>query len=177
MYCGEIKLKIEDVTKFSENSKNLEGVNIGIFADESTIDYLLFFSNLLEDAFSYYALNEQTINELTKSNVKFNAFVIGENLNSKAAESLFNYSKEHDVKVIYAPKDDSQKDLIKKSDVVIVNNFNLKQPLTKLNPNIVVIPHGLNEQYELIKDSGFFDSENYISRYSHRSHRSHSCKK
>ena len=158
-------MKIEDITKFSKNSKNIDSVNIGIFADESTIDYLLFFSNLLDDTFSYYILNEQAINELNKSNVRFKAFVIGENLNPKAAESLFNHSKEHDVKVIYAPKDDSQKDVIKKSDVVIVNNFKLKDSLTKLNPNIVVVPHNLNEQYELIKDSGLFDSENYISRY------------
>ena len=163
-------MKIEKITKLSEIPDNFNDIKIGLFTDNFNPSSLLFFCNLLEDTFFYYNLDEKIIDELSKSNIKFNVLLINKSLSLNNIELLFKYCKKYGVKIIYAPVENSdlksQKDFINKYDFVIVNNYNLKNSLKSIMNNILFIPDDFDEEYKFIKESGLFDEEEYSSKYS-----------
>ena len=160
-------MKFETLTNISEIHNN-SYIKIGLFTDIHDFQ-LLSFCNLVDDSFLYYDINEKLIGDLINSDVIFNVFFISKTLNEDDIKLLFKYSKMHGTKLIYAPNVgsdlNSQGDLIKKYDLVIVNEYDLKKSLVSLNKNIIVIPSNHDEEYKLIKESCLFDENNYISKY------------
>lgn len=162
-------MKIENIQKITDIPNNPNNVKIGLFGDNNNLNSLLFFSNLIDDTFYYYNIKEQFIDELAKSNIVFNVLFINQDLNSKNIKLLLNYSKKHGSKIIYAPAGDfsldSQKELIKKCNFIIVSDAELKSSIGELNSNCIFIPNNIEEEYDFIKQSRLFDEENYISKY------------
>jgi len=161
-------LKIENITKLSEIINNFNTINIGLFTDDSNPSLLLFLCNLKDD-FSYHNLKEQNINQLPKSSIKFNVLLINKSLSSNSIKLLLNYSKKHQIKLIYVPTNisdlNSHKNFIKEYDLIVVKEYKLKKTLEQFNDNILFIPNNLKEEYELIKKSGLFDQKEYALRY------------
>ena len=162
-------MKIEKITQLSDVSNDSRDMKIALFTDKSDPDSLLFYSNLLDDSFSYYILEEQIIENLIKSKLKFNVILINKNLNLNNLRLLSKYSDKHKIKIIYAPVDDSglnsQKNLIKKYHFILVDNPRLKESFNGLNSNILIIPSDLDEEYKFIKESLLFNEQNYASKY------------
>ena len=162
-------MKIENINQISEIPSDFKNIKIGLFTDNSSHSSLLFFCNLIDDSFSYFNLEEKIIKDLIKSDIFFNVLIINKNLNLKNIKLLLNYSNKHNVKLIYAPTTDSdldsQKNLIKEYDLILIEDSNLKESFIGLNDNILTIPKNLNEEYEFIIESQLFDEENYISKY------------
>lgn len=164
-----MKLKIENINSLLKISKDINGPIVGLFTDNINYYSLFAYCNLIDDNFSYYNLDEQIFDELMESDVIFDVLFINKALNSNNLKLIFKYSNKYGTKIIYAIGDDfdldSQKDFIKNYDLILVNDFNLKESLSSLNSNILIIPHKLDDEYKLVKESRLFDCESYVSKY------------
>lgn len=162
-------MKIKTINQLSEIPNNLNKIQVALLTDKYDSEYLLFFCHLLDVNFNYYKLNEQVVEELTKSSIKFSVIVIDKYLSLETIKALVNYSRKNGSKIIYVSSDDSilnhQLNLIKNYDLIVVNDSNLKEALISLNNKVLLIPQNLNEEHKLIKESSLFDEENYISKY------------
>lgn len=162
-------MKIETINQLSEIPKNLNKIQVALLIENYNPESLLFFCHLLDTNFNYYRFKEKMVEELVKSDIKFNVIVIDRYLSIKSIKSLIDYSRKIGSKIVFLSSDDSilnqQNDMIKKYDLIVVNDFKLKNSLISLNDKILLIPQDLNEEQKLIRESSLFDEENYISKY------------
>ena len=161
-------LKIENIDTLSKIPNYFNTINIGLFTDKIDSS-LLFFCNLLDDNYLYHTLEEQKISQLPQSNIRFNVLLINKNLSPNSIEQLFEYSRRHNTKIIYAPTNPTelktQKKYLTKYDLIIIQDSKLKNSLNNRNINLLAIPSTLDEEYEFIKQSKLFNEEKYISKY------------
>ena len=67
-----MKLKIKNIMQLSEISDNINTLKVGLFVDNVIPYSSLSFCNLINDDFFYYNIEEELIEELSKSNIILN---------------------------------------------------------------------------------------------------------